>query len=145
MYTGGHGHLICMGNLRGVIFQENTPEGRTDTHKSSFFPYRQVSGRNCDHEWLRITNAFILYDLVWEVQKSHATNREGSFKLTQNAGHTIVRHCMWRVKARRQNGGRDLPPGLLPSLFNPGVSTSSHLSSHQHQHYPSSLSHTIHQ
>ncbi len=28
-----------------------------------------------------MTNAFILCDLVWKVQKSHAANREGSFKL----------------------------------------------------------------
>ncbi len=77
--TGGHGHVICMGNLRGVFSQENTPEGHTETHKSKLFPYKQVSGRNGDHEWLRMTNAFILSDLVWKVQKSHAANREGSF------------------------------------------------------------------
>ncbi len=29
---------------------ENTPEGRTETCKSSFFPYKQVSGKNGDHE-----------------------------------------------------------------------------------------------
>ncbi len=44
-----------------------------------FFPYEQVSGRNGDHDWLRMTNTFILCDLVWKVQKSHAANREGSF------------------------------------------------------------------
>ncbi len=38
--TGGHGHVICMGNLRGVFSQENTPEGCTEAHKSSFFPYK---------------------------------------------------------------------------------------------------------
>ncbi len=48
--TGGQGHVICMGNLGGVFLQENTPEGLTETHKSSFFPYKQVSGRNGDHE-----------------------------------------------------------------------------------------------
>ncbi len=69
-----------MSNLGGVFSQENTPEGRTETHKSSFFPYEQVSGRNGDHEWLRMTSASILCDLVWKVQKSHAANREGSFK-----------------------------------------------------------------
>ncbi len=69
-----------MGNLRKVVSQENTPEGRTETHKSSFFPYKQVSGRNGDYEWLRIINVFILCDLVWKVQKIHAANREGSFK-----------------------------------------------------------------
>ncbi len=47
---GGHGHLICMSNLGGVLSQENTPEGHTETHKSSFFPHKQVSGRNGDHE-----------------------------------------------------------------------------------------------
>ncbi len=75
--TGGHGHVICMGNLGGVFSQENTPEGGTETHKSSFFPYKQVNARNSDREWLRMTNTFILYDLVWKVQKCHAANREG--------------------------------------------------------------------
>ncbi len=63
--TGGHVHMICMGNLGGVFSQENTREG-----------YRE---RNGDYEWLRITNIFKLYDLAWKVQKSHAVNREGSF------------------------------------------------------------------
>ncbi len=62
------------------VSQENTSEGLTETHYCSFFPYKQVSGRNGDHEWLRMTNAFILWDWVWQVQKCHAANREGSFK-----------------------------------------------------------------
>ncbi len=69
-----------MGNLEGVFSQVNTLEGHTETHKSSFFPSKQVSGRNGDHEWLRMTNAFILCDLIWKIQKSHTANREGSFK-----------------------------------------------------------------
>ncbi len=44
--------------------------------------YKQICGRNGDHEWLKMTNAFILCDLVWKVQKSHRVNREGSFKTT---------------------------------------------------------------
>ncbi len=31
--------------------------------------------------WLRITNAFILCNLLWKVQKCIAANKEGSFKL----------------------------------------------------------------
>ncbi len=77
--TSGHGHVICMGNLGGVFSQENTPVGHTETHKSSSFPFKQVSGRNGDHEWLRMTNAFILWDLLWKAQQNHAANREGSF------------------------------------------------------------------
>ncbi len=53
------------------------------------FQYKQESGRNGDHEWLRMTNSFILYDLVWKVEKSHAVNREGSF----NVGVFIVGLC----------------------------------------------------
>ncbi len=79
--TGGHGHLICIGNLRGLFSLENAPEGCTETHKNYLFLYKQVSGRNGDHQWLRMTNAFILCDLVWKVQKSHAANREGSFNI----------------------------------------------------------------
>ncbi len=62
--TGGHGHVICMGNLGGVFSQENTPEYHTETHKSSYFPYKQVSGENGDHECFRMINPFILCDLV---------------------------------------------------------------------------------
>ncbi len=58
--------------------KENTSEGNTETHKGLFYPYKQVSGRNGDHEWHRMTNAFIC-NLLWKVQKSHAANREGSF------------------------------------------------------------------
>ncbi len=50
MPPGGHGHVICMYNLSGVFSQENTPEGHTETHKSLFIPYKQVSGINGDHE-----------------------------------------------------------------------------------------------
>ncbi len=83
LLTGGHGHLICMGNLGGFFSHENTPECSTETYKSSFFPYKQVSGKNGDHEWLRMTNAFILCDLLWKVQRSHAAKREGSFNMAQ--------------------------------------------------------------
>ncbi len=58
-----------MGNLGGVFSQENTPEGCTETHKSRFFPYKQVSGRNGDHELLRMTNAFILCEKFRKVMQ----------------------------------------------------------------------------
>ncbi len=76
--------FVCVIWGGGVFSQENTPEGHTETHKCSFVPYKQVSGRNGDHECLRMTNAFILCDLVWKVQKRHAVNRERSFKLRVN-------------------------------------------------------------
>ncbi len=44
MPTGGHGKVICMGNLGGVFSKENTSEGHTETHKSSFFPYYKQVG-----------------------------------------------------------------------------------------------------
>ncbi len=43
------------------------------------FIYKQVNGRNGVHEWLRLTNALRLCDLLWKVYKCHASNREGSF------------------------------------------------------------------
>ncbi len=49
----------------GVFSHENTPEGCTETHKSLFLLYKEVSRRNSDHECLRMTNAFILSDLLW--------------------------------------------------------------------------------
>ncbi len=81
--TGDQGYAIYMGNLLGVFSCENTPESHTETHKCSIFPYKQVTVRNGDHEWFRMTNVFILCDLLWKVQKSHAANREGSFNMEE--------------------------------------------------------------
>ncbi len=38
-----------------------------------------------------MTNAFILCDLIWKVQKSHAANRECSFNSTMLVLHLICR------------------------------------------------------
>ncbi len=51
------------GNLGGVFPQENTPKV-TQRPTKAIIPYKQVIGRNDDHERLRMTNAFILCDLV---------------------------------------------------------------------------------
>ncbi len=48
--------------------------------KVHFFQYKQKSWRYSDHEWLRMTNAFILCDLLLKFQKNNAANKEGSFK-----------------------------------------------------------------
>ncbi len=69
---------LCVG---GVCAHEKTLEGLTGTHTSSFFRHKQVSGRNGDNKWLRMTNVFILCDLLWKVQKNHAANIEGSFNI----------------------------------------------------------------
>ncbi len=58
--------------------------------------YKQVSGWNGDHEWLRMTNAFILCDLVWKVHKSHAANREGSFNINMFSLSLIGLGCGFR-------------------------------------------------
>ncbi len=39
-------------------------------------------------EWLRMTNALILCDLIWNVQKRHAANRDGSFN------HNLAHKCL---------------------------------------------------
>ncbi len=75
--TGGHVMWFYMGNLGGGVFSRIEK-----AVAKPFFPNKEVSGRNGDHEWLRMTNAFILCDLLWKVQQSHAVNREGSFNLT---------------------------------------------------------------
>ncbi len=61
--TGGHGHVICMGNLWGVSSRENTPE---ETHKSSFIPYKQISGRN---EWSMLSYYVINYEKFRKVMQ----------------------------------------------------------------------------
>ncbi len=61
----------------------------------SCFSYKRVSGRNGDHEWCRMTNAFILCVLLLKVEKRHAVNREGSFNLLRL---TVIKmnHLMMR-------------------------------------------------
>ncbi len=55
-------------------------EELTATHKSSFFFFTKTSKwQKCWSLWLRMTNAFILCNLLWKVQKRLAGNREGSF------------------------------------------------------------------
>ncbi len=51
---------------RGVFSCENTPEVCTETHKSSFFPYKQISGGNGDHEWLTDGQCF---HIIWFIIK----------------------------------------------------------------------------
>ncbi len=92
--NGDHGHVIFMGNLGGVFTGENTPEDRTATHISSLFPYIHVSGWNGDDKWLRMTNAFILCNLLWKVQKSHPANREGSFKIVLKVELKQISHSV---------------------------------------------------
>ncbi len=38
--TSGDGHVICIGDF----FGNKSPQACTETHKSSFFSYKQVSG-----------------------------------------------------------------------------------------------------
>ncbi len=66
---------------------QNTPEGCTETHKSSFSPYIQLIRKNGVHEWLRMTNAIILCDLLWKGEKSDA---EESFNNEANSRYAMV-------------------------------------------------------
>ncbi len=80
------------GDLEGVFSRGNTPEGLTETHTSSFSPYKQASGRNGDHEWIRMTNTFIVCDLLWKLQKKNVAYREGSFNCNHIASQSHVGH-----------------------------------------------------
>ncbi len=68
--------IVCwIDDLGEFILSENTAKDRSETNKCSFFVYTQESVRKGDHEWFEMTNAFILHDLLWKVQKGHAANR----------------------------------------------------------------------
>ncbi len=64
--------------------------------KVLFVLYKHVSGINGDHEWLRMTNAFILGDLLWKVQKSHPAKKEWSLKpyITQVYKYMFIHRFM---------------------------------------------------
>ncbi len=64
-------YIVCWnGDLGGVFSNDNTPKGCIYIGPQKLiFPNKQVSGIIGDHVWLRMTNSFILCDLLWEVQK----------------------------------------------------------------------------
>ncbi len=45
-----------------------------------------------EKRWSWMTNAFILCDLLWNVQKNHAANREGRFKPLASTGPSLQIH-----------------------------------------------------
>ncbi len=57
-----HSHLICMGDLGEFFLIIKTPKYHTETHKRILFPYKQVSGRNGDHEWPMLSYYVIYYE-----------------------------------------------------------------------------------
>ncbi len=63
------------------VSQENSPEAQTETHKNYLFSIKTSMWEKWWLSWLKMANGFILCDLLWKVQKSHAVNREGSFNI----------------------------------------------------------------
>ncbi len=53
-----------MGNLWSLFSRENTPEGHTEAHKSSFFSYKQVGEMVImnDLEWPMLSYYVIYYE-----------------------------------------------------------------------------------
>ncbi len=83
--THSHDHVICMGKLGGNLLKiKYSRRSHRDQQTIILFPYKQIIGRHDDHQLFRMTNAFILCELLWKVQKSHAVNREGSFNVHQD-------------------------------------------------------------
>ncbi len=63
---------FALGNVGGVFSLENTPEGRTETHKSSFFTYKQVFGEMVimnDLEWPMLSYYVIYYETFKKVMQ----------------------------------------------------------------------------
>ncbi len=68
------------GKSLAIIFPRKYSRRPHRELQKMIFPYKQISGRNGDYQWFRMTNAVILCDLVWKVQKIHAEKIEGRFK-----------------------------------------------------------------
>ncbi len=79
--------IVCWnGDMGEVLFAKILQKGSQWPTKVHCFPFKQVSGRSGDHEWPRMTNAFILCDLVWKVQKR---------KLIQWSENEALNTFMW--------------------------------------------------
>ncbi len=48
--TGGHGHVMYMGDMGESFLTKILQKATQIPTKVQFFPYKQVSGRNGDHE-----------------------------------------------------------------------------------------------
>ncbi len=98
-----------------VFSRGNTPEELTGTHKSSLFFIKTSKWEKWWLWWFRMTNAFILCNLLWKVQKNLAGNRESSFKKGKVCSSLCkdrkVRWWLWQCCA--------YSPGLIPWLIHP--------------------------
>ncbi len=88
----GHRSLyepLCWNSeLWGFFSHNNTPAELTGTHPQKFIFFIITSTwEKWWSWWLRMTNVFILCNLLWKVQKRLAANREGSLNL--DIGHNI--------------------------------------------------------
>ncbi len=66
--------MICMGSLVGVFSFENTPEGLTETNRSSFVSYKQVREMVIMNglEW-----PMLLYDVIYYEKLKKKKKKKG--------------------------------------------------------------------
>ncbi len=62
---------------RDVFSRKYSRRLHIDRQSSFFSSYKQVRGRNDDHEWLRMLSYCVIY--YEKLKKSHAANRESRF------------------------------------------------------------------
>ncbi len=78
----------------GIFSRENTPEELTSTHKSSFFSYKQVSGRNGDHD-----------DLEWPMLSYYVIYCEKFRKVLQRTEKVALTE-IWKIVFQENGNGR---------------------------------------
>ncbi len=71
-----------------------------------------------------MTKAFILCDLLWKVQKSHAANREGSFNVFSEGiykqyTHLPVKHAYSMIDFHQPHNQDNILPCTIPDECHP--------------------------
>ncbi len=79
-----------------------TKKELTGAHKSSFFFIKTSKWEKWWSWWLRMTNAFILRNLFWKVQKNLAANREGNFKCLNEHNQNETCWCSIGVRSSKR-------------------------------------------
>ncbi len=98
--TGGHGCVICIGNLGRDFSQENTPDGHTETHNTSFI---SISTSKWE-KWLSwMTNAFILWIYFEKFRKVMKQTEKVALSIDYSHVIKYKKHTHFKIKSNQTN------------------------------------------
>ncbi len=99
--TDGHGHVIGLDNLAAVFFLRKYPRRPHRDPQKLVFPYKPVCGGKGDHNWLKVTSDFILFEFFLKLSKiiqrkeKDALSQEHVSMVSGQSGLAEHLSCIW--------------------------------------------------